>query len=418
MPELLIKKALYQGVESNLLLTEGGITSVSASYDFPIEQTIIADGLLAIPAFTDQHVHFRDPGYPQKENLLSGARAAAAGGYVNLSCEANTFPVIDNRAGVNAFYHKISEYAIPLNVTTKIALSKGQRGDELSDIPLDMLGKEISAVSSDGEPVINKDLLITALSLINGKVSIDLHCEETPASAALVRNILGEGIAGQRETDLIRFALQALQEAGCGWLHIQHVSLNASVKLINNARRSGMCVTSEVTPHHLLLSEEDIPMTAGEPDANWKMNPPLRSRHEMLAMRQALAAGEIDYIATDHAPHTQIEKSRRWDEAPYGVIGLENAFACCMALVHNGELSFTRLINAMSCNQQLDCMTTLSGLLLVDYDLRWRIDPDNFYSLSRNCPFADKEMRGKVIYNIMKKQGSWQLLYSNGEVLF
>lgn len=418
MPNILIQHLQIAGKTVHLYLSEGRITPVTEFHDLEVEHCIYAKGLMAVPAFRDQHVHFRDPGYLEKETLLTGARAAAAGGYVTVACEANTLPVIDDRAGVERFYQRVAEFGIPLNISTKIALSKGQRGEEISNIPLDMLGKEMSSVSSDGEPVVNKELLISALRLINGRVAIDLHCEETPGSEAKVRKILGEGIPGAREVDLIRFALQALTEAGCGWLHIQHVSLAASVKLISEARRSGLHVTSEVTPHHLLLSQEDIPLRNGELDANWKMNPPLRTREDMFAMRKALAGGEIDFIATDHAPHTSEEKSRPWREAPYGVIGLETAFAACMSLVHKCELSFSRLIDAMSRKQSIDDIATLSGITLIDFDWEWWPDADYFYSRSRNCPFVGEKLHGKVRHTILKKENDWQMLYNGDEVLF
>jgi dihydroorotase len=220
----------------------------------------------------------------------------------------------------------------------------------------------------------------------------------------------------RREPALIALALSALAEAGCGRLHIQHVSLAESAQLIAAAKAQGLPVTAEVSPHHLLLCAEDIPLHNGEPDANWKMNPPLRSREDMRAMRRALADGTIDVIATDHAPHTPAEKAQRWDEAPFGVIGLETAFAACMSLVHDGTLAFTQLINALNPTLPTAAAswTYAQGYTLVDPNAAWTVDPERFYSKGRNCPFAGMTLTGKPVYTIV----NGKIVMAEGEVLF
>ena len=422
MPGLLIKNVEYKGAIGDYFFRmqdQRGFLFDFGKWDHVIDGT----GLILIPPLFDRHVHFRDPGFTEKEDLLSGARAAAAGGYSHVCCEPNTRPVIDTPEAVSAFSQHVRELQLPIMVRTKCALTLGQRGDELVDIrALGMKGfsEWSNHLSSDGEPVVDRELLIqafrqAALNEDNNNSDIDLHCEETPNSSVHLRSVLGDGPAMAREPELIRLAISALAEAIRGAdLHIQHVSMAASLPLISEAKRSGsgMCVTAEVTPHHLLFCEEDILLRNGEHDPNWKMNPPLRSRADMLAMRKALADGTIDYIATDHAPHTSAEKACGWDKAPFGVIGLETAFGACMSLVHAGELSFSRLVEAMS-----GSIYSIGGsgcATLIDPRHSWTVDPDKFYSKGRNCPFAGMTFTGKPVYTIAFSK----LVMAEGEVLF
>ncbi len=419
MPGILIKNIEYQGSVSDYLVyrpepRDRGLVEIGKW-----DQVIDGTGLTMITPLFDPHVHFRDPGFTDKEDLLSGARAAGAGGYAHVWCEPNTRPTIDSPDAVSHFYQHVENLHLPIVTRTKCALTYGQRGDELVDIPALMEKWGASFIlSSDGEPIVDRELLIQAWRLVlhdpanAADAEIHLHCEETPHSAARVSAVLGDGLSMAREPDLIRFALSALEEARWGKLHIQHVSLAESASLINAAKQAGFFVTAEVTPHHLLLCDEDIPLRDGERDPNWKMNPPLRSRADMLAMRKALADGTIDYIATDHAPHTPAEKAQGWDEAPFGVIGLETAFGACLSMVHSGELSFTRLVQAMS--RINDRYLSANCKTLVDTNAVWTVDPDKFYSKGRNCPFAGMTFKGKPMYTI----ANGKLVMAEGEVLF
>lgn len=352
-------------------------------------QVIDGTGLLAVPAFVDVHVHFRDPGQMEKEDLLTGTRAAVAGGYGHVICEANTSPVIDSLEKVQAFYARVKELQLPISVDTKCALTIGQQGEHLVDIAVLKENYPSIIFSSDGEPVTDPKLLIKAFHAA-GNNEIHLHCEETPRSHEHVVAVLGEGVYLSREVELIELAIVALDSVGTGRLHIQHVSMAKSVELIAKAKVRGLAITAEVSPHHLTLCTDDVPTG----DANWKMNPPLRSHADMMAMRVALAEGTIDIIATDHAPHTIAEKAKPWDEAPFGIIGLETAFGACMTLVHDGELSFERLIEAMTGNDRsLD-----HGVTLINHNEEWVVNPDTFKSKSRNSPFSGKTFKGKVRY--------------------
>jgi dihydroorotase len=425
MPGVLITNVEHLGTVGDFLISPHYATAMDQAV-----RTIDATGLVAVPGFRDLHVHFREPGFSEKEDILSGARAAAAGGYASVLMEPNTRPVIDSLELVQEQQQRVKAYCLPLDVRSKCALTKGQQGKALIEDfsqtarKLNCLGSELS---SDGEPVANRWLLTEAFREAAG-TTIHLHCEATPHSQAELAKVLGPGPAMGREPALVALAIEALADAKAGGqqvgqLHVQHVSLAESVRLIAGARAHGMQVTCEVAPHHLLLCDEDIPTRDGEPDANWKMNPPLRGRADMLAMRKAFADGTIDFIATDHAPHTPEEKSRRWDEAPNGVIGLETAFGACMTLVHAGEFTFERLIEGLCAqlktisrmpNAHFMRMGVGPSLTLVDPTAAWTVDPDRFYSKSRNCPFAGMAFKGKPVYTIVGDQ----VVMADGEVLF
>jgi dihydroorotase len=413
MPGVLIRDVEYRGEVTDLLVSTTQVNRLR-DYDHVIDGT----GLVAVPAFDDGHVHFREPGFTDKEDLLTGARAAAAGGYARVVCEPNTRPVIDDAEALRAHWRRVRELGLPITVETKCALTLGQAGEALVNIPEIAAGVPFGVeFSSDGEPVADHDLLVRAFRLCDGPTRIHLHCEETPRSRERVAAFLGPGTPMAREAELIALALEARADAGTGRLHIQHVSLAESARLIADAKRKGFPVTAEVAPHHLLLCDEMIPTRDGGPDANWKMNPPLRSAADMFAMRRALAEGVIDVIATDHAPHTPAEKARAWDDAPFGVLGLETAFGACMGLVLTGDLTFDRLIAAMTGDAAAYSRAfgfEAAQLTLVDPKAVWTVDPDRFYSKSRNCPFAGMTFTGKPVYTI----ANGQVVMAEGEVLF
>ncbi|MHB9129501.1 MAG: dihydroorotase [Armatimonadota bacterium] len=409
MPAILIRDVEYYHDVTDVLIDGQSVTPVSGLSPSADQQVIDGHGLKIIPALNDFHVHFRDPGLTEKEDLLTGARAAAAGGYTTVSCEPNTRPVIDTVDAVDAFYQHVCALNLPITVKTKAALTLGQRGEELSNLQAIIDDNRAAAFSDDGEPLVDHDLLVQAIRKIDWEMYLCAHCEETPRSAARVEAALGAGASMMREPELIRMHLQALENAGDGLLYIQHISLAESARMIAEAKRRGLHVTAEVTPHHLLLCEDDIPRHNGELDANWKMNPPLRSRDDMLAMRKALAEGVIDTIATDHAPHTPAEKAQGWDAAPFGIIGLETALGACLSLVHDGTLSIEQLYRAM-CGK----VSIGGSVTLIDLNAAWTVDPEQFYSKSRNCPFAGMMFKGKPVYTI----ANGQMVMAEGKVLF
>lgn len=420
MPGILIKGAEYRGEVVDLFVEACRVSLASTSLPADV-QTINGHGLIASRAFVDDHVHFRDPGFTEKEDLSTGTRAALAGGFGLVYCQPNTKPIIDNADVANTYwwqpFRATAGTYYPL-VWTHAALTIGQQGEQLTN-HLALLDLGITKFSDDGEPVVNRELLLQALLRLPGPgVQTSLHCEETPRSRDKILQALGPGEPYKRETELITLGVEALSAAGGKQrLHIQHVSLASSVEVIAKARQQGLKLTAEVTPHHLLLCKDDIPLRNGEPDPNWKMNPPLRTRDDMLAMRKALAAGIIDYVATDHAPHTAAEKARYWEQAPFGVIGLETAFGAYMSLVHSGELTYSRLLSALFAGGDIFQYLGESSdvrLTLVDPNHVWTVDPETFYSKSRNCPFAGMTFKGKPMYTI----AHGKLVMAEGEVLF
>ncbi len=424
MPGLLIREVSYQGETTDLLVCGNEITPAPAAW--PAETQIIAGkGLLAVPGLVDVHVHLRDPGLTEKEDLFTGARAAAAGGFVTVLCEPNTLPVIDTPEAVHAFYQRVKALGIPCSLLrTKAAVTLGQAGAELTDFR-DLVTAGAVAFSDDGEPIVDDQLLLAAFRRAGiayyPEPYLTAHCEETPRSAARVQAALGAGTALAREDELVQMHLEVLARAHaerCGMLHLQHISLTGSVERIAQAKRQGMEVSAEATPHHLLFCAEDIPRQGEEWNADWKMNPPLRSRIDMLALRRALADGVIDLIATDHAPHTPAEKARGWEEAPFGVIGLETALGACLSLVHDGMLTLARLIDAMAVKPAALLARVddhrAGGLTLIDPNLVWTVDPARFYSKARNCPFAGRTFKGKAVYTI----AGGQVIMAEGKVLF
>jgi len=425
MSGILIREVEYRGETVDLLIDHVSphimhdqLTITRVEGEVPGDVTVIeAKGLIVSKGFYDDHVHFRDPGFTEKEDLLTGARAAVAGGYSSVTCMPNTNPVIDCAEAVSLFDKRWRELALPIMVYTHGALTVGERGESLTNMWA-LADQGVFSLSDDGEPVLDEQLLADALRrTTSGNFKTSLHCEETPRSQQKVREVLGEGKPYEREPEIIALSLKVLADTpGNRWLHFQHISMQESVRLIADAKKRGLNVTAEVAPHHLLLCRDDIPLRNGEPDANWKMNPPLRSREDMLAMRRALAEGIIDYIATDHAPHTPLEKARPWDQAPFGVIGLETAFGACMSLVHNGDLSFDLLLNALEAGDDLleASQHLITGVTLIDPNHVWTVDPDKFYSKARNCPFAGMTFKGKPMYNI----ANGKILMAEGEVLF
>ncbi len=409
MNNLLITDVEYYGEKVNLLANSKGF-SVSSDRVSNSVDLINGNGLTALPGFVDIHVHFRDPGFTKKEDIMTGARAAAAGGYTLVTPEPNTRPVIDNISNYNEIQNKMN--SLPVTVMQKAAVTLGQQGTILTDL-VNLYNSGSPAFSDDGEPIVNENILIDAfkiLASLPGCPVITAHCEETPKSAEKVILALGNGAEMMREAEIVSCNIEALRKAGCGRLHIQHVSLAKTVDIISKAKKDGLNVTAEVSPHHLLLSLEDIVTD----DANWKMNPPLRSRSDMMAMRDALAKGIIDIIATDHAPHSVIDKNAGWEKAPFGITGLETSFPLIYQLVLDGYITLSTLAEIMSVKPEkiLFNKKVNAGLTLVDLNKRWSVK--KFYSKSSNSPFIGRQMTGKVIYTINKGK----IITADGAVIF
>ncbi len=396
----------------DVAIDRGRIASVApAGSEGPSGDRVIeAAGRLLLPGFVDLHTHLRTPGREDEEDIASGTAAAAAGGYVGICAMPNTEPVVDNAAVLSSML-ELAEASAAVSVAFLGAISRGQEGVHLSDM-WDLAEAGAIAFSDDGRPVASAGLLSSAFrsaKLVG--LPLSLHCEDRSLASPGVMNE-GEvsarlGLAGMpaaAETGAVARDLEvaAYEE---GRVHIAHVSCGRSLELIEAARAAGTRVTCEATPHHLLLDEED----AASLDANFKMNPPLRAARDREALVTALASGAIDCIATDHAPHAAQEKETPFEEAPFGVIGLETAFPVLYTgLVLTGKVPLEALVLAMSTRPAeafgLPAPAIAVGgeanLCLVDVEEEFAIIPGSFRSKSRNTAFGGRRVKGRIILTV------------------
>jgi dihydroorotase len=396
----------------DILLSGGKIAAVGARLEAVPERTIDVTGLVVVPGLIDMHVHLREPGYEAKETIATGARAAARGGFATVCAMPNTNPVNDRRAVTERILAEAGRNAA-VNVLPIAAVTRGSRGKELVDMA-DLTASGAVAFSDDGLPVMNSRVMRQALATAatSGGLVID-HCEdralaeggsmhEGPVAARL-------GLAGipsaAEEIMIARDII--LAEALKTRVHIAHLSTAGGVRNVGEARSRGVRVSAEATPHHLLLADTAL----GSRDTNFKMNPPLRDGSDVAALVEAVRTGVVDVIATDHAPHTAEEKSREFDRAPFGIVGLETAVALILdRLVRPNIISLGRFVELMSANPAR--LLGLAGkgriaigadadLTILDLDLRSTVDKNLFESKGRNTPFDGWTLTGGVAMTIV-----------------
>ena len=371
-----------------------------------------ASGLCVLPGLVDMHVHLRDPGLTDKEDLCSGSRAAARGGVTTLLAMPNTKPVIDTPDRAAYVLNKAREVS-PVHILQAGSLTRGEEGRELSDIA-GMARAGVKALSEDGKSVMDAGLCRQAFAQAAacGLLVCD-HCEDLSIRGngcmnedENARRLGLDGIPASVEDTITARDMILAAETGAR-LHLCHVSTEGVTRLLRFARENGWeQVSAEVCPHHLLLSSDDIP---GD-DPDYKMNPPLRTPRDVQALREALAAGLIDVISTDHAPHTQRDKEGSMRTAAFGIVGLETSLPLIYThLVRTGILTLSQMVEKMSLNPArllgLPCGTLLPGhpadVILVDLETPYRIDRSSFVSKGRNTPFDGWEVRGKVMVTIV-----------------
>ena len=397
---------------ADVLIQDGKITAVKAGLGAP-DGALVRDvrGHVVAPGLVDLHVHLREPGNEDVETIATGARAAAAGGFSAVCAMPNTDPVTDNQAAVG-FIVRQSARAGLTRVYPIGAISVGQRGERLSEFG-EMVGAGAVAVSDDGRPVVSSHLMRTALEYARTfEIPVADHCEDpTLASGGvmhegLVSTRLGlKGIPAAAEAIMVGRDILLAQLTG-GHVHLCHVSTRESVELIRRAKEQGIRVTAEVTPHHLTLTDHACETY----DTHAKMNPPLREAGDIAALRQALKEGVIDCIASDHAPHAYDAKEAAFDDAPFGIIGLETAFAVAHTeLVLNGVLTLPELIARMSTAPaaafRLPGGTLRPGavadVVVLDTGTRWTVEPAVLLSKSRNTPFAGRTLTGRAALTLV-----------------
>ena len=393
---------------ADLLMADGRIAGLGQGLGVPDGAEIVdARGKVVAPGLIDLHVHLREPGREDVETVATGARAAAAGGFTAVCPMPNTDPVTDNQAAVG-FIVKQAQAAGAARVYPIAAISLGQKGQQLAEFG-ELVGAGAVAVSDDGHPVVSSHLMRMALAYARTfDIPVADHCEDPTLKAngvmheGLVSTRLGlRGIPAAAEEIMVARNLLLAELTG-GHIHLCHMSTRGSVELIRRAKEKGVRVTAEVTPHHLTLTDE----ACEGYNTNAKMNPPLREVADVAALRAGLKDGTIDLIATDHAPHHYDDKEREFDDAPFGIIGLETALGLGITeLVRGGVLTLAELIDRMSTAParafHLPGGSLKRGgpgdVVIFDPEARWRVDPDRFYSKSRNTPFAGRELAGRVV---------------------
>ncbi|OQB14051.1 MAG: Dihydroorotase [Firmicutes bacterium ADurb.Bin193] len=373
-------------------------------------EEIDASGKIVAPGLVDMHCHLRDPGQEYKEDIESGTKSAAMGGFTSVACMPNTEPVIDNVAVVEYIKSK-SESVGSVNVFPIGAISKGLKGEELAPIgELKFAG--VVAVSDDGNPVTSPSFMRNALIYAkNFDTPVISHCEVKSLSdgcmnEGYVSTILGlRGISRAAEEIMVSrdIILAKTTEAS---VHIAHVSTRGSVELVRRAKADGAQVTCETCPHYFTLTEEAV---MGY-NTNAKMNPPLRTDDDVKAIIEGLKDGTIDAIATDHAPHHFDEKDCEFDRAKNGIVGFETALSLGITyLVKTGALTMSGLIDKMSYSPSRIlgigkgslCEKTAADIVIIDENSEWTVDVNSFYSKSKNSPFDGFKLCGKVVYTIV-----------------
>lgn len=407
----IINPATQTDEAADVYIEDGRIAEIKKDMQPKADCTIEAQGFFVMPGFIDMHVHFRDPGLEYKEDVFTGMHAAACGGYTTVLAMPNTKPVADN-ADVVGYVHRKAADGRCINVLQVGAVTKGQLGEELSDIA-GMVQEGSPAISEDGKSVMNSNVYREGMrEAARLNIPVLAHCEDINLVCGGVMNAdaraeeLGmPGITNAVEDVIVARDIFLAKETGAR-LHLCHCSTADSVRMVRMAKADGLKVSAEVCPHHFVLTSDDIK----EPElTNYKMNPPLRTRADVEALKEGLKDGTMEVISTDHAPHAFQEKNTTMEKAPFGIVGLETA-ACLTytELVLGGYLTPMQMAEKMSYNPArilgLDKGDIRPGkaadLVIFDPEDTYRIDRNTFASKGRNTPFHGREVSGRVKYTI------------------
>lgn len=401
----------------DLLIEDGAVARIDGKIEKPEgAETIDATGLVVTPGLIDIHVHLRQPGQEYKETVRTGTLAAAAGGFTAVACMANTVPVNDNRSITEHILLEARRCGFA-RVYPIGAISKGMKGEELAEIG-DMVEAGAAAVSDDGLPVMNAELMRRALLYAQHYgIPVIQHAEDLTLTGKGVMHE-GEwstrlgliGIPGSAEDVMVARDLILTEDTG-GRYHVAHLSTARSLDLVRLGKSRGLRVTCEVTPHHLVLTDEEVAKTGFS--THCKMKPPLRSGRDREALIQGLVDGTVDCIASDHAPHHQDEKDVEFDKAPFGILGLETTLSLCLdRFVHAGILGLPRLVELLSTGPArvlgIPGGTLKPGspadVSIFDLDGEVTIVAASFRSKSRNTPFDGWKLRGRPVATVVGGQ--------------
>ena len=405
---------------SHIWIEDGVIQRITdPETEVPANADIVdINGKFVSAGFIDMHVHLREPGFEHKETIATGTRSAARGGFTTIACMPNTRPVIDTPETVQLVLDKAKEEGI-VKVLPYGAITKNELGRELTDFE-GLKEAGVIGFTDDGVGVQNaqmmKDAMTRARSL---DMPVIAHCEDDSlvkgaavTDGAFARKHGLKGIPNESEAIHVGRDILLSEATGVHY-HVCHVSTEQSIRLIRQAKQIGINVTAEVCPHHLLLSDEDIPGM----DANWKMNPPLRSPRDVEACIQAIEDGTIDILVTDHAPHSEEEKAKGMELAPFGIVGLETAFPLMYTkFVATGKWSLDLLIRRMTSDPArvfgLSTGRLSEGapadLAVLDLDTEREVDPAQFLSKGRNTPFTGWKLKGWTVMTIVDGNIVWK----------
>lgn len=411
----LLDPANNRDEQCDLYIREGKVAKVGSLLpdDLPSEERLVIDasGKYVMPGFLDLHVHLREPGFEYKETIRTGTRAMAKGGFTAVCPMPNTKPAIDSPEMIRRIL-AIAKRDSPIHVYPVGAITKGQMGEEMTDIA-EMVRAGAKAISEDGKSVMDAGLYREAMKeAAKAGIPVLAHCEDKNMVGAGAMNagkkaeMLGiQGITNAVEDVIVARDILLAKETGAR-LHLCHCSTADSVKMIAAAKEDGLPVSGEVCPHHFAMTEDEIPAD----DANYKMNPPLRSSTDVEELRLGLSNGVMEAISTDHAPHGEEEKKKSIAEAPFGIVGSETAYALAVTyLVKKGYLTPMQLVTCMSTNP---CrILGVSGgnlaegmpadITIADMDSEYTIDKNTFLSKGRNTPFHGTKVNGRVYCTIV-----------------
>ena len=406
---IILKNGEIIGVgKEDIVIIDGVIAERGSNIEATPEDVVIdASGLKVAPAFVDVHVHLREPGYGYKERIATGTMAAARGGYTTVCSMPNLNPVPDSVENLKVQQDIIDSDA-KIEVLPYAAITIGRKGEELVDVA--SLHDKVCAFSDDGSGVQIDGMMERAMSeAVKHDALIAAHCEVEELlkggyihDGEYARQHNHKGICSESEWEQVKRDIEIAEKLGCRY-HVCHISTKETVELVRQAKARGVKVTCETGPHYLIFTDMDL-----EEDARWKMNPPLRSAEDRVALIEGIKDGTIDMIATDHAPHSIEEKSRGLKDSAMGIVGLETAFAALNThLVKTGVITLEHLIKIMSINPR-EVFRIKGGInigdradiVLLDTERQWVVDSDKFYSMGKISMFVGRQMVGDVAMTI------------------
>ena len=390
--------------KTDILISGGIITEFSS--DIQCDEAVIPfDNLFVFPGFTDVHVHLREPGFSYKETIASGTRAAAHGGYTAVCSMPNLNPVPDNLENLKRQLEIIENDAV-IEVYPYGAITKGQKGEEIAD--LEEMSEKVIAFSDDGRGVQDEEMMRQAMLRAKklGKMIV-AHCEDNSLlfggyihDGVYAKEHGHKGICSESEWKPIERDIRLAKETGCAY-HVCHISCKESVELIRQAKKDGVNITCETAPHYLILTENDL-----QEEGRFKMNPPLRSAEDRQALIEGIKDGTIDMIATDHAPHSEEEKSKGLEKSAFGIVGIENAFQLMYThFVKTNVITLERLMELLSVNPKKRFGIKQDNSFTVwNLEEKVTINADDFLSQGKATPFLNSEVYGRCVLTVCENK--------------